>query len=76
MEYVAYILKTVHVMKASKESIAHVKIPKKLFCSWLLNENFSDQICPNDCNGNGECDFTTGSCRCLPGFGGDECNGE
>ena len=36
--------------------------------------------CPGNggstCNGNGRCDLTTGSCICIPGFEGTQCEGQ
>ncbi|GMH35163.1 hypothetical protein BSKO_03031 [Bryopsis sp. KO-2023] len=31
------------------------------------------KMCPKNCNDNGGCDLDTGSCFCLPGFGGEDC---
>lgn len=30
-------------------------------------------LCPNDCNGRGECDFNTGTCLCSPPYIGKSC---
>ena len=30
--------------------------------------------CPHACWGRGECDFATGRCHCMQGFGGDDCS--
>ena len=32
--------------------------------------------CPQDCNNQGTCDTTTGTCTCNAGFLGDSCSGK
>ena len=31
-------------------------------------------ICHLDCSGKGECDYTTATCTCYPGYYGFNCN--
>ena len=45
----------------------------------MLHLKFVGISCPGNggpiCNGNGRCDITTGSCICIPGFEGTQCEG-
>ena len=35
-------------------------------------EEITKKTCPDDCNGNGECE--NGKCKCKTGFGGVDCS--
>jgi len=39
----------------------------------FIGEDCSLRKCPDDCSGNGECDFQTGICKCNLGFKGKNC---
>jgi len=42
--------------------------------SGYIGEDCSLKECPNECSGNGECDFQTGKCKCKEGFRNEKCS--
>ena len=39
-----------------------------------MGEDCSLKVCPDDCSGNGECDFQTGKCICKDSFRKENCS--
>ena len=78
-EVVMKILESVYAMLVLKG--LNVKVI--MFCDslrriWIF-DNFVDKSCPGaeeTCNGNGECDHTTGQCICNEGNQGFDCSGD
>lgn len=47
---------------------------KKCYCkNGFAGVDCSSVLCPNDCNGRGECDVSTGTCLCSPPYIGKSC---
>jgi hypothetical protein len=64
-----------------KELNVKVSLIENIFCSGLsfILRSILGMSCPSNgeivCNGNGQCDHTTGSCNCNSGFEGTHCEG-
>ena len=39
----------------------------------IVGEDCSQVLCKDNCNSNGQCDFTNGICKCFDGFEGEAC---
>jgi hypothetical protein len=70
----------VSVILALKEHNVKVSLIRKCFLVWfILHSSILGISCPGNseavCNGNGQCDLTTGSCICDTGFEGTQCEG-
>ena len=71
----------VFVILALKE--LNVKVSLIINALWFNLSRIIKSIlamsCPGNgeavCNGNGQCDLTTGSCICITGFEGPQCEG-
>ena len=72
----------VYVIKVMKESIAKVifeRLKSLHYAKYMAKHDiFIDKSCPGGsppCNGNGQCDHTTGLCQCNEGNQGLDCSG-
>ena len=71
----------VFVILALKELNVKVSLIKNVFWFNLscILKSILGMSCPGNgestCNGNGQCDLTTGSCICNSGFEGTQCEG-
>ena len=64
---------------SAKLSVTTLNILRLLIRYNILYFIFIDKSCPGGsppCNGNGECDLTTGLCACNEGNQGFDCSGE
>ena len=75
-------LASVYVIKVLKESIVKVIFERLKFYHYEKympkHDIFLDKSCPGGsppCNGNGQCDHTTGLCTCNEGNQGSDCSG-
>ena len=75
-------LASVYVIKVLKESIVKVIFERLKFYHYEKympkHDIFLDKSCPGGsppCNGNGQCDNTTGLCTCNEGNQGSDCSG-
>ena len=75
-------LASVYVIKVLLESIVKVIFERLKFYHYekyvLKHDIFLDKSCPGGsppCNGNGQCNHTTGLCRCNEGNQGSDCSG-
>ena len=82
MEYVILLQDLAYVILVLKEVNVKVSLIKNIliFCFILtLHLELIGISCPGNgegiCNGNGQCDVTTGSCICNLGFEGTQCEG-
>lgn len=89
-ELVMIQLELVFVSKDLREFLEYAKVStygvfifrsvfKKTFYHNILYFIFIDKSCPGGsppCNGNGECDLTTGLCACNEGNQGFDCSGK
>ena len=72
----------VFVILALKDLNVKVSFIKKCSLVWFIlhyKRSISAMSCPGNggstCNGNGQCDLTTGTCICNTGFEGAQCEG-
>ena len=75
-------LASVYVIKVLKESIVKVIIERLKYYRYEKyvpkHDIFLDKSCPGGsppCNGNGQCNHTTGLCTCNEGNQGSDCSG-
>ena len=75
-------LASVYVIKVLKESIVKVIFERLKFYHYEKympkHDIFLDKSCPGGsppCNGNGQCNHTTGLCMCNEGNQGLDCSG-
>ena len=75
-------LASVYVIKVLKESIVKVIFERLKFYHYEKympkHDIFLDKSCPGGsppCNGNGQCNHTTGLCTCNEGNQGSDCSG-
>ena len=75
-------LASVYVIKVLKESIVKVIFERLKFYHYEKHmpkhDIFLDKSCPGGsppCNGNGQCNHTTGLCTCNEGNQGSNCSG-
>ena len=73
---------SVYVIKVLKESIVKVIIERLKYYRYEKyvpkHDIFLDKSCPGGsppCNGNGQCNHTTGLCTCNEGNQGSDCSG-
>ena len=74
----------VFVILALKELNVKVSLIENIFCFGLSSilhlKSILGMSCPGNgeavCNGNGQCDLTTGFCICNPGNRGLDCSGK
>ena len=73
---------SVYVIKVLKESIVKVIFERLKFYHYEKympkHDIFLDKSCPGGsppCNGNGQCNHTTGLCTCNEGTHGSDCSG-
>ena len=73
---------SVYVIKVLKESIVKVIFERLKFYHYEKympkHDIFLDKSCPGGsppCNGNGQCNHTTGLCMCNEGNQGSDCSG-
>ena len=59
-----------HYIKNSKLKLSNFP-PETVVQFFLLEKR-----CPNDCSGQGECNFSNGICACNNGHGGADCSGQ
>ena len=81
-DYVMAQSASVYVIKVLMESIVKVIFERLKFYHYEKympkHDIFLDKSCPGGsppCNGNGQCDHTTGLCTCNEGNQGSDCSG-
>ena len=81
-EFVMSQMATVFVMRDLKESLVKVTCERLKFYHFKKqmpkHDTFLDKSCPGGsppCNGNGQCNHTTGLCTCNEGNQGSDCSG-